>query len=81
MRDSNHAAGDTHTHTHVCMYIYIYVCIIYICMYVYIYIYIYIYMYIICTEHSRSSNGFCKPLLDPGGGFIIETAVTRRFWK
>ena len=32
-------------------------------------------------ELSRSPNGFLKPLLDPDGGFIIETAVTRRFRK
>jgi hypothetical protein len=25
---------------------------------------------------SRGSNGFLKPLLDPGGGFRSETAVT-----
>jgi hypothetical protein len=29
---------------------------------------------------SGSSNGFFKPLLDPGGGFNSETAV-RRFQK
>ena len=29
----------------------------------------------LCIEHSRSSNGYFKPLLDPGGGFRIETAV------
>jgi hypothetical protein len=28
-------------------------------------------------ELSRSSNGYFKPLLDPGGGFISETAVRR----
>jgi hypothetical protein len=28
---------------------------------------------------SRSSNGFFKPLLDPGGGFRSETAITRPF--
>ena len=27
-------------------------------------------------ELSRSSNGFFKPILDPGGGFRSETAVT-----
>ena len=32
-------------------------------------------------ELSRSSNGFFKPLLDPGGGFRSETAVTRPFRK
>jgi hypothetical protein len=26
---------------------------------------------------SRSPNGFLKPLLDPGGGFTSETAVTK----
>lgn len=31
-------------------------------------------------ELSRSSNGFFKVLLDPGGGFTSETA-TRRFQK
>ena len=31
-------------------------------------------------ELSRSSNGFLKPLLDPGGGFTYETAA-RRFQK
>ena len=28
-------------------------------------------------ELSRSSNGFFKPLLDPGGGFTSETAARR----
>ena len=31
-------------------------------------------------EHSKSSNGFLKPLLDPGGGFTSETAA-RRFYN
>jgi hypothetical protein len=26
-------------------------------------------------ELSRSSSGYCKPLLDPGGGFTSETAA------
>jgi hypothetical protein len=29
---------------------------------------------ILYLEHSRSSNGFFKPLLDPDGGFTSETA-------
>ena len=29
------------------------------------------------VELSRSSNGYFQPLLDPGGGFRSETAVTR----
>ena len=33
-----------------------------------------------CAELSRSSNGFFKPLLDPGDGFNSETAE-RRFQK
>jgi hypothetical protein len=28
---------------------------------------------LLCLEPSRSSNGLFKPLLDPGGGFGIET--------
>ena len=32
-------------------------------------------------ELPRSSNGFFKPLLDPGGGFRSETAVTKPFRK
>jgi hypothetical protein len=32
-------------------------------------------------ELSRSPNGFFKVLLDPGGGFRIETAVTKPFRK
>jgi hypothetical protein len=32
------------------------------------------------VELSRSSNGYFKPLLDPVGGFIFETAA-RRFQK
>jgi hypothetical protein len=32
-------------------------------------------------ELSRSSNGFFKPLLEPGGGFKSETAVTKPFRK
>jgi hypothetical protein len=32
-------------------------------------------------EPPRSSNGHFKPLLDPGGGFRIETAVTKPFRK
>jgi hypothetical protein len=32
-------------------------------------------------ELSRSSNGHFKPLLDPGGGFRSETAVTKPFRK
>ena len=28
-------------------------------------------------ELSRSSNGYFKPLLDPGGGFTSETAARR----
>jgi hypothetical protein len=28
-------------------------------------------------EFSRSSNGFLKPLLDPGGGFTSKTAAWR----
>jgi hypothetical protein len=30
---------------------------------------------------SRISNGYFKPLLDPGGGFRNETAVTKPFRK
>jgi hypothetical protein len=30
---------------------------------------------------SRSPNGFFKPLLDPGGGFRSEMAVTKPFRK
>jgi hypothetical protein len=33
------------------------------------------------VELSRSSNGFFKPLLDPGNGFGSETAVARAFRK
>ena len=33
------------------------------------------------TGLSRSSNGYFKPLLDPGGGFRSETAVTKPFQK
>jgi hypothetical protein len=32
-------------------------------------------------ELSRSSNGYFKPLLDPGGGFRSETAVAQPFRK
>ena len=32
-------------------------------------------------EPSRSPNGFFKPLLDPGGGFRSEMAVTKPFRK
>ena len=32
---------------------------------------------LLCLELSRSSNGFLKPLLDPGGGFTSETAARR----
>jgi hypothetical protein len=32
-------------------------------------------------ELSRSPNGFVKALLDPGGGFRSETAVTKPFRK
>jgi hypothetical protein len=35
---------------------------------------------LLSIELSRSSNGFFKPLLDPGGGFTSETAA-RRFQK
>ena len=30
---------------------------------------------LLCLGLSRSSNGFFKPLLDPGGGFTSETAA------
>jgi hypothetical protein len=33
------------------------------------------YKYDIYLELSRSSNGYFKPLLDPGGGFNSETAA------
>jgi hypothetical protein len=32
-------------------------------------------------ELSRSSSGYFKALLDPGGGFRSETAVTKPFRK
>jgi hypothetical protein len=32
---------------------------------------------LLCLELSRSPNGFFKVLLDPGGGFRSETAVTK----
>ena len=35
---------------------------------------------ILYIELFRSSSGYFKPLLDPGGGFASETAV-RRFQK
>jgi hypothetical protein len=35
---------------------------------------------LLCMGLSRSPNGYFKPLLDPGGRFISETA-TRRFQK
>ena len=35
---------------------------------------------LLCLELSRSSKGFFKVLLDPGGGFNSETAA-RRFQK
>jgi hypothetical protein len=35
---------------------------------------------LLCIELSRSSNGFLKPLLDPGDDFTSETAE-RRFQK
>jgi hypothetical protein len=35
---------------------------------------------LLCTKLPRSSSGYFKPLLDPGGGFTSKTAA-RRFQK
>jgi hypothetical protein len=81
----------TYVRMYVCMYVMLYVCMLYVspplssfkwapgvfCTYFYNHARRLRLEKLLCLELSRSSNGFLKPLLDPGGGFTSETAARR----